>query len=129
VCKYSREERGAERSMFEFKYGLATDACKTIAGLISTVQGFVPVVAETGSSAIVFREPYGVVLGVAPWNAPYALGLCAFLQPIAVGNTVMLKGSEASPATYWSLGSIFHAAGLPVGVLNIIYHRPRTPPQ
>jgi acyl-CoA reductase-like NAD-dependent aldehyde dehydrogenase len=37
---------------------------------------------------------------------------------------VILKGAEASPATYWALASIFHAAGLPAGCLNTLYHRP-----
>lgn len=40
------------------------------------------------------------------------------------GNTVVLKGPEASPATYWALASILHNAGLPPGCLNTIYHRP-----
>lgn len=41
-----------------------------------------------------------------------------------MGNTVVLKGPEISPATYWALGSVLHAAGLPPGCLNTIYHRP-----
>ena len=40
------------------------------------------------------------------------------------GNTVILKGPEAAPATYWALASILHNAGLPPGCLNTIYHRP-----
>lgn len=39
------------------------------------------------------------------------------------GNTVVLKGPEASPATYWAIASILHEAGLPAGCLNTIYHR------
>lgn len=40
------------------------------------------------------------------------------------GNTVVLKGSELSPRIFWSFGSVFQDAGLPDGVLNIIYHQP-----
>ena len=40
------------------------------------------------------------------------------------GNTVILKGPEAAPATYWALASILHKAGLPAGALNTLYHRP-----
>ena len=65
--KYMREETGSEPPMFQFIYNAAIDACKDIAGLISTVRGIVPTVAEEGSSAIVYKEPYGVVLGIAPW--------------------------------------------------------------
>jgi acyl-CoA reductase-like NAD-dependent aldehyde dehydrogenase len=122
--QYSRRETGTERSMFELEFALTLEACKTIAGLIPTVQGTIPTVAEEGSSAMVFREPYGVVLGIVPWNAPYVLGVRAFLTPLATGNTVILKGSESSPGVFWALASAFHAAGLPDGCLNTIYHRP-----
>lgn len=40
---------------------------------------------------------------------------------IATGNTTVLKGSELTPRCYWALGKVFHDAGLPPGVLNIIY--------
>ena len=110
--------------MFGFQYAATIDACKSLAGLSTFLAGSVPTVAEEGQSAIVYKEPYGVVLGIAPWNAPYVLGLRAFLQPLATGNTVILKGPELSPATFWALASVFHEAGLPAGCLNTIYHRP-----
>jgi acyl-CoA reductase-like NAD-dependent aldehyde dehydrogenase len=65
--KYMREETGSERPMFEFIFGLAVDACKDVAGLIQTIQGTAPTVAAEGSSALIYKEPYGVVLGIAPW--------------------------------------------------------------
>ena len=125
LWQYTRTETGAERAMFDFESNLAADAFKSIAGLISTVQGSIIEPQEEGGNAMMLREPYGVVLGIAPWNAPYVLGLRACLQPLAVGNTVILKGPEASPATYWALASVLHAAGLPAGCLNTIYHDPK----
>jgi acyl-CoA reductase-like NAD-dependent aldehyde dehydrogenase len=122
--KYCFEETGSPPPMFGFEFGLAIDACKDIAGLIQTVQGSIPTMAEEGSTALMFREPYGVVLGIAPWNAPHVLGVRACLQPLAMGNTVILKGPEANPGTYWAIASVFHNAGLPAGCLNTIYHRP-----
>jgi acyl-CoA reductase-like NAD-dependent aldehyde dehydrogenase len=67
--------------MFGFKINLAVEACNTVAGLISAVRGFVPTVMDDGKSAMVFREPYGVVLSIAPLNAPYILGLRPCLAP------------------------------------------------
>ncbi|PNS14600.1 Aldehyde dehydrogenase [Sphaceloma murrayae] len=119
------KETGAVDSMFGFEYNLAIEACKSTAGLIASVQGSVPTVSEDGRSAMVIREPYGVVLSIAPWNAPYILGLRACLAPLAMGNTVILKGSEASPGAYWEIASILHEAGLPAGCLNTISHRPQ----
>ena len=122
---YSQTETGAAESMFAFEHNLAYEACKGVAGLLQVAStSSMPVVAEEGSSAMLIKEPFGVVLGIAPWNAPYVLGLRACLQPLAMGNTVILKGPEAAPATYWALASILHAAGLPAGCLNTIYHRP-----
>jgi acyl-CoA reductase-like NAD-dependent aldehyde dehydrogenase len=39
--------------------------------------------------ALVLKEPYGVVVGMAPWNAALLLGLRAVATPIACGNTVV----------------------------------------
>ena len=57
-------------------------------------------------------------------NAPYILGIRACMYAIATGNTCVLKGSELSPKCYWTIGDVFHKAGLPAGVLNVIAHRP-----
>ena len=119
------QETGAVASMFDFEFNLSIEACKTTAGLISAVRGSVPTPSENGKSAMVLREPYGVVLSIAPWNAPYILGLRACLGPLAMGNTVILKGSEASPGAYWEIASVLHEAGLPAGCLNTIIHRPQ----
>jgi acyl-CoA reductase-like NAD-dependent aldehyde dehydrogenase len=48
--------------------------------------------------------------------------------PIAAGNTAILKGSELSPRTMWAIGSVFQEAGLPAGVLNLLYHEPANAP-
>ena len=50
------------------------------------------------------------------------------LFPIAAGNTAILKGSEMSPRTMWGLCSVFHEAGLPDGVLNLVFHEPANAP-
>ena len=84
LYQYSHTETGAAESMFNFEFGAAADACKAVAGLISAVNGTIPTVAEEGKSAMLINEPYGVVLGIAPWNAPYVLGLRACLQPLAM---------------------------------------------
>jgi acyl-CoA reductase-like NAD-dependent aldehyde dehydrogenase len=44
------------------------------------------------SYGFVFKEPLGVILGIAPWNAPILLALRAVIAPIAVGNVAILKG-------------------------------------
>ncbi|KAH7112075.1 vanillin dehydrogenase [Dendryphion nanum] len=122
---YSLTETGASDAMFAFEHEAACQACKDIAGLIQiATTATMPTVDGEDSSSAVLNEPFGVVLGIAPWNAPNVLGLRSCLQPLAMGNTVILKGPEAAPAAYWGIASVLHAAGLPKGCLNTLYHRP-----
>lgn len=51
------------------------------------------------SSAKIYKEPYGTVLIIAPWNYPYQLAFAPLLGAIAAGNTVVLKPSELTPNT------------------------------
>lgn len=70
------------------------------------------------------REPAGVVLGIAPWNAPIVLGLRAVATPLACGNTVLFKASEICPGVQGMLAELFIDAGFPEGVVNLVTHAP-----
>ncbi|KAJ6000664.1 hypothetical protein N7481_001073 [Penicillium waksmanii] len=120
---YQREETGAGRPFAEHTFNLGVSFIKDFAARISTIEGTVPNVTRDGEGAIVYKEPYGVILSIAPWNAPFILGTRAIALPIAAGNTVVFKGSELSPKCFWALGDVFRQAGLPAGVLNVIYHQ------
>lgn len=84
---------------------------------------------DDGAMKIVRREPYGVVLGIAPWNAPFILGLRSVLYPIAAGNTAILKTSEFSPRVHLSIAQVLIDAGLPKGVLNVVHVDPAHAPE
>lgn len=71
------------------------------------------------------REPAGVVLGIAPWNAPIVLGLRAIATPLACGNTVLFKASEICPGVHGMLAGLFVDAGFPENVTNLITHAPQ----
>ena len=70
------------------------------------------------------RQPAGVCLGIAPWNAPVILGIRAIAMPLACGNTVVLKASENCPGTHRLIGQCLHEAGFPTGVVNVITNDP-----
>jgi benzaldehyde dehydrogenase (NAD) len=70
------------------------------------------------------RQPAGVVLGIAPWNAPVILGVRAIATPLACGNTVILKGSENCPRTHQLIIEAFQEAGFPAGVVNYVTNAP-----
>ncbi|CZS95534.1 related to aldehyde dehydrogenase [Rhynchosporium graminicola] len=117
------QETGAAAPFTGFNITLAIDMLRDVAGRISSIQGFIPTTAQEGVSAMVVKEPFGVALAIAPWNAPYILGMRAMLFPLAAGNTVILKAPEFSPRCSQHLVQALHDAGLPAGVLNLVAHR------
>jgi acyl-CoA reductase-like NAD-dependent aldehyde dehydrogenase len=75
-----------------------------------------------GLTAMALRQPAGVVVGIAPWNAPIILATRAVATPLAFGNTVVLKASELCPRTHGEIARALNDAGLPPGVVNFITH-------
>lgn len=118
-------ETGASAAWADFNVTTAHGLLLDVAGRLCGLEGAVPTPADPATTgALVLKEPYGVVLAVAPWNAPYILGTRAVLFPLAAGNTVVFKGSELSPKTMWGLVAVLADAGLPAGVVNFLVHAP-----
>ncbi|KAG7423149.1 Vanillin dehydrogenase [Fusarium oxysporum f. sp. raphani] len=122
---YMHHEIGANQFYQDFILGLTIEGLKDTAGRIAgAVQGFAPESNHEGMKALVQKRPYGVVLGIAPWNAPFHLGMRSVLFALAAGNTAILKGSEFTPRCYWAIADVLREAGLPDGCLNLIFHSP-----
>jgi vanillin dehydrogenase len=77
-----------------------------------------------GKLAMAVRAPAGVVVGIAPWNAPVILSTRAVATPLAFGNTVVLKASELCPRTHAQVASAIADAGIPAGVINLVTNSP-----
>ena len=78
-----------------------------------------------GAFYMAIRQPVGVVAGIGPWNAPLILSLRSVCLPIAYGNTAVLKPStESSAAGGVVIAEVFHEAGFPKGVLNLVTNGP-----
>ena len=117
-------ETGASRLWAGFNVHLAAGMLLEAAALTTQVGGEVIPSDTPGNLAMGLRVPAGVVLGIAPWNAPVILGVRALAVPLACGNTVVLKGSELCPATHGLIADALQAAGLPPGVVNFITNAP-----
>ncbi|KEF53097.1 uncharacterized protein A1O9_11005 [Exophiala aquamarina CBS 119918] len=91
--------------------------------ITSVLTGQIPVVQTPGQMGFVYKRPVGPVLSIPPWNASVFLACRAIDTPLAVGCTVVLKASEQSPRSHHYLAQLFHRAGLPPGVLNVIQAR------
>src|SRR3954470_4075809 len=81
-----------------------------------------------GKKARAVRQPVGVVVGIAPWNAPVILGTRAIAAPLALGNTVVLKASEECPRTHATIVQALQDAAAPDGVVNLIVNDPADAP-
>jgi len=66
------------------------------------------------------REPYGVCVGIIPWNFPASMAFWKIASSITMGNTMILKPASATPLTALIIAECAQAAGLPPGVLNVI---------
>ena len=60
------------------------------------------------SKDYIYKEPYGKVLIIAPWNYPFQLALCPLISAVAAGNQVVVKPSELTPKTSEIIVKIIH---------------------
>ncbi len=121
-------ETGAPGHWAQFNLGLAAGILREAAGLTTLVRGETIPSDVPGSLAMAVRQPAGVVLGMAPWNAPIILGVRALATPLAVGNTVVFKASEKCPRIHRLVVDALLEAGLPAGVVNFVSHAPADAP-
>jgi benzaldehyde dehydrogenase (NAD) len=117
-------ETGATAGWAMFNLMLAAGMIREAASLTTQIGGEVIPSDKPGCLALALREPVGVILGIAPWNAPIILGVRAIAVPLACGNAVILKASELCPRTHSLIIEAFIQAGLPEGVVNIVTNAP-----
>jgi aldehyde dehydrogenase (NAD+) len=75
---------------------------------------------ERLGSAMIVREPVGVVGMVTPWNWPLNQIACKVAPALAAGCTMVLKPSEYTPTSALLFAEVLHEAGVPQGVFNLI---------
>jgi acyl-CoA reductase-like NAD-dependent aldehyde dehydrogenase len=117
-------ETGAAPMWATFNVRLAASMLREAAALTTQIGGEVIPSDKPGLLAMAVRQPAGVCVGIAPWNAPVILGVRAVAMPLACGNTVVLKSAETCPRTHWLIADTLRAAGLPAGVVNVVSNAP-----
>ncbi len=75
---------------------------------------------ERVGSAMVVREPVGVVGMITPWNWPLNQIACKVAPALVAGCTMILKPSEFTPSSALIFAEILHEAGVPKGVFNLV---------
>ena len=102
--------RGAE--FFEWDAG---EAVRTYGRVIPSAEG---------TRYSVVHQPIGTVAAFAPWNFPMSQPARKIAGAIASGCSVIIKPAEETPAGTIHIAQAFHDAGLPAGVLNVVYGDP-----
>ncbi len=118
------QELRASEPWARFNVKLGAGMVREAAAMTTQIGGEVIPSDKPGLLSLALREPAGVVLGIAPWNAPVILGCRAIAAPLACGNTVILKASERCPRTHGLIVEAFDAAGFPAGVVNLVTNDP-----
>jgi aldehyde dehydrogenase (NAD+) len=71
--------------------------------------------------AYILKKPKGVIACITPWNFPSAIPLWVILPSVLAGNTVVFKPAEQTPIVAHKLMELFHEAGFPKGVINLLH--------
>ena len=71
--------------------------------------------------AFILKKPKGVIACITPWNFPSAIPLWVILPSVLAGNTVVFKPAEQTPIVGHKLMELFHEAGFPPGVINLVH--------
>lgn len=96
------------------------DYYRYYAGLADKIEGAHLPIDKPDMEVWLRREPLGVVAAIVPWNSQLFLAAVKIGPALAAGCTVVLKASEDGPAPLLEFARIFHEAGFPAGVLNVI---------
>lgn len=119
-------EIGATQGWAMFNLMLAASMLREAASITTQVGGEVIPSDKPGCLAMAVREPVGVILGIAPWNAPIILGVRAVATALACGNSVILKASETCPRTHALIIEALEEAGFPEGTVNVVTNAPES---
>jgi aldehyde dehydrogenase (NAD+) len=92
-----------------------------MAGLARVPIGFAVSSEIAAKDAFILRKPKGVIACITPRNFPTAIPLWVVLPSVLAGNTVVFKPAEQTPICGHKLMELFHEAGFPAGVINLIH--------
>jgi succinate-semialdehyde dehydrogenase / glutarate-semialdehyde dehydrogenase len=76
--------------------------------------------ARADQRFVVLRQPVGIVAAITPWNYPISMITRKAAPALAAGCTMVLKPAEATPLCAIEVFKLFHEAGIPAGVVNLV---------
>ena len=115
-------ESGSARMKAEMEWGTVRSIVLECSTLPSRVEGRILGGDFPGKENRVYRKPVGVVTVISPWNWPMHLTARSAIPALALGNAVVIKPANETPITGGLIfAKIFEEAGLPPGVLSVVF--------
>lgn len=124
VAEILTREQGKPIAEARLEVGASSDLIDWFAEEARRTYGrIVPPRAE-GVYQLVVKEPVGPVAAFTPWNFPIAQSVRKISAALAAGCSIILKGPEETPASCAALVDVYAAAGVPAGVLQLVFGVP-----
>ncbi len=117
-------ELGSTPDWIRFNVAIAANVFDAAMDIPEKITSWQEVSEKDGIHSTLIREPVGVVLAIAPWNAPVTLAIRAIIWPLVCGNTVVFKASELCPKLHALIVEVLCDAGLPGGAVTSVIHAP-----
>ncbi|HWH83841.1 MAG TPA: NAD-dependent succinate-semialdehyde dehydrogenase [Burkholderiaceae bacterium] len=117
-------EQGKPLAEAKMETMLAGDIMDWFAEEARRTYGRVVPARADGVTQLVVKEPVGPVAAFTPWNFPINQAVRKVSAALAAGCSVVLKGPEETPASVAALVQCYVDAGLPAGVLNLVFGVP-----
>jgi len=114
------DEAGSTFGKAQFEVSFTVGMLRASAGEARRIFGQTMPSDMPGLISLAIRRPLGVVAGIAPFNFPLILSTKKVCMALAAGNTFILKPSEETSLLGLKIAEVFHEAGLPAGVLNVV---------
>jgi len=124
IARNLTQEQGKPLSQARLEVAAGADIIDWFAGEAQRIYGRLIAPRVEHVVQTVTREPVGPVAAFAPWNFPMNQVVRKLSAALAAGCSIIVKGPEETPATPAALVQAFADAGLPAGVVNLVYGDP-----
>jgi succinate-semialdehyde dehydrogenase/glutarate-semialdehyde dehydrogenase len=124
IAKVLTQEQGKVLAEAKMELVSAADIIDWFAGEGQRAYGRIIPARADGVRNMVIMEPIGPVAGFAPWNFPVTQAVRKIAASLAAGCSIIIKCPEETPGSPIGLVKCFHDAGVPPGVINLVYGVP-----
>jgi len=120
LAEIETKEQGKTLRESQIEVNRFAENLEYYAGAANKLRGEYIPLSEQNKYGMVVKQPVGVCAAIVPWNFPVSLMGNKIAPALVTGNTVVVKPASTTPLAAIRMIQIFHEAGLPPGVLNIV---------